>query len=174
MVSLSIAVARRRVFYPRPILAMPDILMIDLPEALRDARFPLGRYRPVLVETPAEQEELEAWLEEERDRVFVPDPFAARPSVLPNPHITVAHYGPPVEGWPYVILCSWPPDLAAAAAADELRMFIRGAYTIELFVDQEQLEAASDELLALLKRRPGTRIEIVPPDWSADPGARPH
>ena len=115
MVSLSTKVARRRVFYPRPILAMPDILMIDIPAELREPSLLLGRYCPILVETAAEQRELEAYLEEEHEQPCPPDPFASRPSTLPNDHITVAHYGPPVEGWPYVILCRWPPDLTTAA-----------------------------------------------------------
>jgi len=172
MVSLSTRVARRRVFYPRPILAMPDILMIDMPVGLREPSLPLGRYCPILVETAAEQRELETYLEEEYEQPCPPDPFASRPSMLPNDHITVAHYGPPTEGWPYGILCRWPPDLTSAA--EELRMFARHAYTIELFGDREQLEAASDRLLALLKRRGRVRIEIVRPDWSAAPGTPPH
>ncbi len=172
MVSPSTDVVRRRAFYARPILTMPDILMIFMPEEWRDARVPLGRYHPILVETAAEQRELETCLEAEREPPFPQDLFASRPSTLPNDHITVAHYGPPVEGWPYVILCRWPSDLAAAA--EELRMFARGVYTIELFDDQDQLETASDRLLALLKRRPGARVEIILPDWSANPDTRPH
>jgi hypothetical protein len=172
MVSLNSGVARRRVFYPRPILAMPDILMIDLPVEHRDAGLLLGRYRPVLVETAAEQQELEAYLEEERDRPAPLDPFESRASTLPNQHITIAHYGPPIDGWPYAVLCRWPPDLTTAA--EELQMFVRGVYTIELFAEREPLEAASDRLLAVLRRRGGARVEIVLPDWSAPPGTPPH
>lgn len=172
MVSLNTELARCRVFYPRPILAMPDILMIDIPAELREPSLPLGRYCPILVETAAEQRELETYLEEEHEQPCPPDPFASRPSTLPNDHIMVAHYGPPIEGWPYVILCRWPPDLTTAA--EELRMFARHTYTIELFDDREQLEAASDRLLALLRRRGRVRVEIIPPDWSAAPGTPPH
>jgi len=172
MVSLSSKVARRRAFYPRPILATPDILMIDMPAELREPNLPLGRYCPILVETAAEQRELETYLDEEREQPRPLDPLGSRPSTLPNDHITIAHYGPPIDGWPYVILCRWPPDLTTAA--EELRMFARDAYTIELFDDREQLEQASDRLLAVLKRRGMVQIEIVPPDWSAAPGTPPH
>jgi hypothetical protein len=53
-------------------------------------------------------------------------------------------------------------------------MFVRQAYTIELFQDHAQLEQASDRVLALLRRRRGARVEIVVPDWSAEPGKPPH
>jgi hypothetical protein len=93
--------------------------------------------------------------------------------MLPADHIIVAHYAPPVEDWPFALLCRWPSELAAASP-DDLRMFIRNAYTIELFDDREQLEHASDHVLALLRRRRPARVEIVLPDWSAVPGTPPH
>jgi hypothetical protein len=173
MVSLSTTVARRRIFYPRPILAMPDILMIDIPAEFRSPSLLLGHYHPILIETIAEQDEIEFYLEEEREIPRLPDLFDARPSALAADHITVAHYGPPADDWPCLLLCRWPPGLVAAAPKD-LRMFVRGAYTIELFADQDQLERASDRLLALLKRRRRTRVEIILPDWSAVPGKSRH
>ena len=173
MVSLSATVARHRIFYPRPILAMPDILMIELPDEFRRSDQPLGTYHPILIETIAEQHELEAYLEEEREVPHLPDLLDTRPSSFPADHITVAQYGRPFEDWPYVLLCRWPPDLAAAAP-HELRLFVRGAYTIELYSDRERLERASDMLLALLKRRRRARVEIILPDWSAAPGTAPH
>ena len=173
MVSLSTTVARHRIFYPRPILAMPDILMIDLPADFRGADLPLGTYHPVLIETIAEQLELEAYLEEECEVPHAPDLLDTRPSSFSAGHITVAQYGPPFEDWPYVLLCRWPPDLTAAAP-HELRLFVRGVYTIELYSDQDQIERASDMLLALLKRRRRARVEIILPDWSAVPGTAPH
>lgn len=173
MVSLSTTVARHRTFYPRPILAMPDILMIDVPAEFRDANIRLGNYHPILIETIAEQHELEGYLEEECQVSSTPALLDARPSVLPAEHITIAHYAPPSQDWPYVLLCRWPPDVAAAAP-EELRLFARGAYTIELYIDRGELERASDTLLTLLKRRRRTRVEIILPDWSADPGTAPH
>jgi hypothetical protein len=173
MISLSTTVARRRIFYPRPIVTMPDILMIGMPAEYRGTNPPFGNYHPILIETIAEQDELDAFLEEECGVSSFPDLLDARPSALQADHITIAHYGPPFEDWPYVLLCRWPPDLTATAP-EELRMFIRHAYTIELFADRDRLERASDELLGLLKRRRRTRIEIILPDWSATPGSEPH
>lgn len=134
--------------------------MIDMPDEFRIGNLPLGNYHPILIETIAEQYELEAYLEEERDVLSSPDLLDARPSALPAEHITVAHYGPPAEDWPYVLLCRWPPDLTAVAPR-ALRMFIRGAYTIELFRDQDQLERTSDALLILLKGWQGSQVEIL-------------
>lgn len=173
MVSLSTSVARHRIFYPRPMFSMPDILMIDMAAGSGGANLSLGRYHPILVETITEQHELEAHLDEDRDVSCAPDLLDGRPSVLPADHITIAQYGPPVDDWPYVLLCRWPPNLAAAAPA-ELKMFARGAYTIELFDDHEQLEQATDRVLALLKRLQRTRVEIILPDWPAVPGTAPH
>ena len=173
MVSLSTAIARRRVFYPRPTLAMPDILMIDIPDEFRVPGLLLGHYRPIIMETIAEQDEVEFRLEEEREVSGLPDLLDTRPSTFAAGHITVAHYGPPVDDWPYALLCRWPPELVAATPK-ELRMFIRGAYTIELFADREQLERTSNRLLALLKRHRRARVEIIMPDWSAVPGKPRH
>ena len=173
MASLSTTVARHRVFYPRPILAMPDILMIDIPAEFRGERLPLGNYHPILIETISEQREVEVYLEEECEVPSSPDLLDARPSSITADHITIAHYGPPSGGWPFVLLCRWPPDLGAAAPK-ELRMFVRGAYTIERFATREQLERASDTLLELLKQRRSAKVEIVLPKWAAVPGKPPH
>jgi hypothetical protein len=173
MVSLNTAVSRHRVFYPRPVAPMPDILMIDLSAGLPDAAGSFRRFHPILCETVSEQQELEAYLDEERDGPFPSDPFDVRPSILPTDHTTIAHYAPPTQGWPYLLLCRWPPDLTTVAPKD-LNMFARAAYTVELFNDHAQLELATERLLALLKRLQRMRIEIVLPDWSAAPGAPPH
>jgi hypothetical protein len=173
MVSLNATIARHRVFYPRPILAMPDIVMIDLPAEFRDPHLRQGRYHLILVETVAEQDELEVYLADECEVPSLPDLLDARPSGLTADHITVAHYSPPADDWPYVLLCSWPADLAAATPED-LRMFVRGVYTLELFEKREELERASDALLALLKRRRRARVETILPDWSSVPGKAAH
>jgi hypothetical protein len=173
MNGLGSSAAHRRVFYPRPISSMPDILMIDVPVEFRTANLVLGRYHPILVETIAEQHELEAQLDQEREPPSWLHLLDSRPSMLAADHIIVAHYAPPVEGWPFALLCRWPSELTAAAPED-LRMFVRNAYTIELFDDREQLEQASDGVLALLRRRRPARVEIVLPDWSVVPGTPPH
>lgn len=170
MVSLSTTIARQRAFYPRPIVSMPDILMIDLPAEFRRR----DRYHAVLIETIAEQQELEACLEDEHPVASLWDLLNPRPSGVTTDHITVAHYGPPAGDWPYALLCRWPSDLAAATPK-EMRMFVREAYTIELFANEEQLDRASDTLLAILRRRRRrARVEIILPDWSASPGKARH
>lgn len=173
MVSLNTTVARHRIFYPRPIRAMPDIMMINIPAEFQSGHSPFGEYYPILIETLAEQQELDAYLEDERQDPAMPDLLDERPSAFAATHVSVAHYGPPAKGWPFVLLCRWPAELVVAAPKD-LRMFIRDAYTIELFASREQLERESDTLLALLKRRRRARVEVISPEWSAVPGKPLH
>lgn len=173
MVSLSGTVARERAIYPRPISAMPDIVMLRIPSEFRRPELVAGRHHPILVETIEEQHELELFLDQERAAPCAPDLLDTRPSTLQVEQVAIAHYAPPAAGWPYVLLCRWPADLAAAAP-EELRIFARGAYTIELFEDREQLERASERVLALLGRRRRTYVEVIPPDWSAAPDGTRH
>lgn len=173
MISVSGAVAGNRVFYPRPVAPMPDLLMIDLSAGCPGSAGSSGRFQPILCETIFEQQEVEACLDEASGAPDPADFLDNRPSVLPPGHTTIAHYGPPADGWPYVLLCRWPPELTAVAPKD-LNMFVRGTYTVELFDDHDQLELATERLLALLKRLKRMRVEIVLPDWSAVPGAMPH
>lgn len=173
MVLLNATIAKNRVFYPRPLAPMPDILMIDLLGGLPAGTRSPGRFHPILCETVFEQEEFEQFLDIERGQPFPSEPLDARPSVLPPSHTTIAHYGPPAEGWPYVLLCRWPPELTAVAPK-ELNMFVRDSYTVELFDQHEELEEATERLLDLMKRLRRMRVEIVLPDWSAVPGAAPH
>jgi len=173
MVLLTTDVAERRVFYPRPVAPMPDLLMIDVSADDGEGAPPPRRFHAILCETIGDQQRAEDYLDERRDGWFSTDVLDARPSTLPTDHTTIAHYAPPAKHWPYVLLCRWPPDLTAAAPSD-LNMFARGAYTVELFDDHDQLEQATERLLALLQRLQRTRVEIVSPDWSAVPGAAPH
>lgn len=173
MVSLDTTVARHRIFYPRPIRAMPDIMMINIPAEFQSGSSPFGEYHPILIETLAEQQELDAYLEGERRDPTMPDLLDERPSAFAATHVSVAHYGPPSKDWPFVLLCRWPDELVAAAPK-ELRMFVRDAYTIELFSSREQMERESDALLRLLKRRRKARVEMILPEWSAEPGKPPH
>jgi hypothetical protein len=152
---------------------MPDIVMVRLDAEYVEPRSRADPYHPILVETVAEQVELEAYLAAERQEPSRPDLLDARPSGLAADHITVAHYGPPSDDWPFVLLCRWPPDLAVATPK-ELRMFVREVYTIELFSDRQALERASDTLLGLLKRRRSSRVEIILPEWPAMPGKPPN
>ena len=63
MVSLIASIARHRAFYPRPIPTMPDIVMLDIPTEFQSDHPPLGNYYPILIETLAEQHELDGYLE---------------------------------------------------------------------------------------------------------------
>jgi hypothetical protein len=172
MISLAATLARRRIYYPRPVATLPDILMIDVPRRFPSERLALGRYWLIMVETIDEQSEIESFLEMERDSVVLPDLLDERPSRMPTKHLTIAHYRPSEPRWPYVQLCEWPADFTAKAP-DKNRMFKRGAYTFELFRDRERLEKATKILLASLDRRHAPHVEIVFPDWAPDPDASP-
>lgn len=173
MVTLAATTARRKIYYPRPIANLPDILMIDMPRHFVGKRRSLERFHPIMVETAEEQAELDAFLAQERESVVSPDLLDARPSTLARKHLTIAHYGPSKPGWPFMQLCQWPAEFAAKASPEH-RLFVRGAYTFELFRDRERLEAASKALLASLDQRHSLHVEIVFPDWSVDPDASPH
>jgi hypothetical protein len=173
MVSVASKIARRRIYYPRPVASLPDILMIDMPRRFASKRLPMRRYYPIFVETVDEQSEMEAFLAEEHDSEVAPDILDERPSTFEKQHLTIAHYGPSKFGWPFVQLCQWPAEFAARGSGKD-RMFARGAYTFELFRDRERLEEATKVLLEALRRRDAIHIETVFPDWSADPDAPPH
>ena len=166
MISLGAAIVRRRIYYPRPIAGLPDILMIEIEAGFHRGYLPLGRFYPMLVETADEQREVEDYLSEPREHVGPPDLLDARPATLPAEHITIAHYGPSADGWPFVLLCRWPADLTATAP-EHLRMFARGVYTFDLFREERRLGRASDNLLLCLERRgQALDIEVIPPEWS--------
>ena len=172
MVSLANTLARRRIYYPRPVANLPDILMFDIPRRYAGKRAPFGRFYPIFLETVEEQSEVEAFLGEERDVVVRPDLLNERPSTCAREHLTIAHYRPSLPGWPYVQLCQWPADFAARVGKD--RHFVRGAYTFELFADRKRLEKAATALVASLDRQHAPHVEIVFPDWSSDPAVSPH
>ena len=173
MVSLAATLARRRIYYPRPVASLPDILMIDIPRRFASKRLALGRFYPIMVETVEEQAEVEAFLAAERDSMVSPDLLEERLSTFPKEHLTIAHYRPSHAGWPYVQLCQWPAEFAARASSKD-RMFARGTYTFELFRDRKRLEKATTAILASLDQRHALHVETVFPDWSADPDASPH
>jgi len=173
MVSLAATIARRRIYYPRPLASLPDILMIDIPRRFATRSLALGRFYPIMVETVEEQSEVEAFLAAERDTMVPSDLLDDRPSTLSREHLTIAHYGPSQSGWPFIQLCQWPAEFAARASTED-RMFARGSYTFELFRGRKRLEAATRVLLASLEQRHALHVETVFPDWSADPDAPAH
>lgn len=173
MVSLASTTARRRIYYPRPVASLPDILMIDIPRRFASKRVARNRFYPIMVETIEEHSELEAFLTAERQSLVPLDLLGERASTLPKGHLTLAHYAPSKPGWPFVLLCQWPAEFAAKMASED-RLFLRGAYTFELFGDRGRLEQASKGLLASLDRQHTPHVEIIFPDWSPDPDASPH
>lgn len=175
MVTLAATIARRRIYYPRPVERLPDILMIELPRRFAPGRRALKRFYPILIETIEEQSEVEAFLARQRQGLVMPDVLAERPSTFSKEHLTIAHYAPSEPGWPFVLLCQWPAEFAARTSGQD-RLFMRGIYTFELFPDRKALEEASKVLLRSLEREHERepRVEIVFPDWSADPDAPPH
>lgn len=172
MVSLAATIARRRIYYPRPIASLPDILLVRIPRRFANRRVRPSGFCAIMVETVEEQEELDAFLAQERDRLVPPGLLDERPSTLAREHLTIAHYGPSKSGWPFLQLCQWPAEFAAKASSMD-RLFARGVYTFELFDDRTRLEEASMALLASLDGRHALNVEIVFPDWSADPGSEP-
>ena len=173
MVSLAATLARRRIYYPRPVASLPDILMIDIPRRFASGGLAPGRFTPIMVETMEEQSEVEAFLAAERELLVSPDLLGERPSKLAREHLTIAHYGSLQPGWPFVQLCQWPAEFAARASRKG-RNFARGSYTFDLFRDRRRLEKATRVLVASLDRKHAFHVETIFPDWSADPGAPAH
>ena len=173
MVTLAATLARRRIYYPRPVECLPDILMIDLARRSAPGRRALKRFYPILIETIEEQSEVEAFLAQPREELVMPDLLVERRSTFSKEHLTIAHYAPSEAAWPFVLLCQWPAEFAAKASSQE-RLFMRGIYTFELFPDRNALEEASKVLLRSVEREREPRVEMVFPDWSSDPDAPPH
>lgn len=163
-------IAPRRSYYPRPIASLPDIVMIDISRRFAGGNLPLRRFFPIMIETLEEEAELDAFLAEKRDAVTLAKFLGGRPSTLPAEHLTIAHYGPPGRGWPFVQLCQWPARFAARIPTVH-RLFARGAYTCELFLDRDRLERTSQLMLSSLAKRHALKVEVVFPDWSAPPDA---
>src|SRR3954454_17033739 len=162
MVTLAATIARRRIYYPRPVECLPDILMIELPRRFASERRALKRFYPILIETIEEQSEVEAFVAAPREGLVMPDLLAERPSAFSKEQLTIAHYAPSEAGWPFVLLCQWPAEFAARASSED-RLFMRSVYTFELFADRKQLEEASNVLLASLNREREPHVEIVFP-----------
>lgn len=146
------SLAARRRIYPRALITMPDLMVIDVAPAFRSASLPLGRYYPVILETDAEIAEMSEFLLLDRPFPVPPDLFDYRPSALETDDIIIGRYDPPEAGWPWLLLCHWPPSYVALAP-DPVRDFARGCYTIETFASFEEADRATQLLLASLGHR---------------------
>lgn len=153
--------ARERLLYARPQSTLPDIMLIDVPAGFAHPSLPLGRYYPILIETQAERDLLEAYLTAPRSGPVRPDLFDRRPSALTASCITMAAYPPPAPGWPWLLLCHWPrADVACSADPD---MFARGAYTIEAFDSVTILRLACERLLSTLSEHAEVDLRLIAP-----------
>lgn len=145
--------AARRVLYPRPLVTLPDVLLIDIPAFYASRSLPMGRYYPVILETGAERSEMQAFLEADRPQPVAPSLFDSRPSALRGDTIAIAQYRPPGPSWPWLLLCGWPEDCVALVPPGE-RNFARGAYTTEVVATVEEVEHVKARLLATLRLHP--------------------
>jgi hypothetical protein len=141
--------AARRCIYPRSLPTAPAVMLIDIPPRWAGDDLLSSRFYPIVVESDAELAELEAWLSAPRPALVAPELLAARPSNLTATAITFFEYAPPANGWPWVLLCHWPADLAALGAISP-KILARGAYTIEAFDRREDLLAAARMFAGIL------------------------
>jgi len=162
MIRLSDTLAQRRILYRRPIATLPDIMMLDISVPFANPTLPLGRYYPIIVETDAELQELEAYLDAARRSVIVPDLLDRRESALIATRITLAHYAQPGQDWPYLLLCHWPWAYTQLVAPSS-DMFARGSYTMELLRTAPQLGYQSRMLIETLRTGQDVDLTIVPP-----------
>jgi hypothetical protein len=160
MVRLTDFLARRRCLYPRPIATLPDLLVIDVPVRFAHPSLSLGRYYAIMVETAAEQEEIDGFLAADRDSLVPPSLLDRRPSALTTARITIVEYAPPAPTWPWVLLCHWPRSYASLVPA-EADLFARGAYTVEMFEAARSLADAEAMLLATLGQNTSLSVTTI-------------
>lgn len=141
--------AATRIYYPRPLPSLPEILLIDIPPALAGEGLALGRYYPVILESLAEMHEFETFLCEQRTDLVSPSLLARRPSSLRADNIIFARYSPPAPGWPWLQLGCWPIryTMMTPFTPDG---FARGVYTVDAFESAAEIKAAEGRLLAAL------------------------
>ncbi len=153
--------AAERIYYHRPLPTLPDILLIDIPVGHSGDGLALGRYYPVILEALAEMHEFEAFLCERRAELISPSLLDRRPSGLRTDDIVFARYRPPVPGWPWLHLCCWPRHYTMMAP-DPGETFARGAYTIDAFVNADDIDAAERRLLATLGSNEARHVRSIP------------
>jgi hypothetical protein len=156
--------ASRRIYYPRPIPTVPDILLVDVPSRYCGSNLALGRYYPVILETLAEMSEFEAFLCMRRTEPVSPNLLDRRPSALQTDDIVFARYSPPAAGWPWVLLCRWPLRYTAMvpSVGDD---FARGAYTIDVFGEEQEVDDMEGKLLGALGPAEIRRVRALAHNW---------
>jgi hypothetical protein len=146
---LTDSLAARRLVYRRVTSALPDMVVIDIPQRHAASTLPLGRFYPVIVETDLEMIEFEHFIGLNRPALVVPDLLDRRASTLQGAHIMLCHYDPAEAGWPYILLCQWPGACTHLVREDE-DMLARGVYTIEMFPTASDRSDAAGALMASL------------------------
>jgi hypothetical protein len=166
MVRLTDDLAALRRLYTRPIVTMPDVLVIDVAPPYRHPSLGLGRYYGVLIESCDEQREFDAFLQCHRPAPVAPNLLDRRPSAVSGDRITIATYAPPAPDWPWILLCHWPARLAALVPAQGDH-FARGAYTHEMYEDAAGTIEGARRLLDSLARHGVPPPTMVSPDLGA-------
>ncbi len=151
--------ARERQLYGRPQATLPDVLLIDVPARFAHPSLPLGRFYPILVETAAELDELQAYLAASRAAPVRPDLFDRRPSALVASCVTLAAYAPPLPDWPWLLVCHWPLSFTALSVDPD--MFARAAYTTEAFDTVDALMLACEHELDALHKRSEVTVRLI-------------
>lgn len=160
MYRLSDDLAKKRLFYPSPLISAPSVLVIDVPRSNRGTALPLGRYYPIILETDDECAETECFLNEARREAVLPDILDRRPSQLRSDNVLISRYEPPISGWPWLSVCRWPDNHARAEALSTLSM-ARGSYTMELFDSEAELNASQVEIVASLGDHHAIKLRLL-------------
>jgi len=150
--------AARRALYILPLANAPAAMVIDIPRHFARRGLALGRYYIVILETPHEAAEFETFLAADRPALCPPDLFDRRPSQRDTNAIIFFLFAPPKIGWPWILLCHWPADLAGHVTADPAAL-ARGAYSMDAYESRAALQAALDAHIDALGDR--TTVEIV-------------
>lgn len=130
--------AAKRCLYRRPMLTMPDVLLIEIPERFATASLPLGRFYPVLLENSRELAEVEGFLARQRPKLVPPGLFDRRPSAAHSACVIVARYRPPTAGWPWLLICLWPAEYTCMVSPNS-DLFARGSYTSEVYETRDEM-----------------------------------
>ncbi|MBO9375502.1 hypothetical protein GG804_01855 [Sphingomonas histidinilytica] len=152
--------AAHRMLYVRALPTLPDILLIDIPPRFAAPTLPMGRYYPIILESPTELLEMEAFLHAERPTAIPPNLFDRRSSALLTEDIIFARYAPPGPAWPWLLLCCWPAAYRSLVPS-ESDQFAREIYTIELFATLADLEATEMLLLETLGTQQVLQIKYL-------------
>lgn len=143
-------IAARRLVYTHPAAGTPSLVIIDIPRSRAGDGLALGRYYAVVAETPEELGEFEAFLALDRPVLVEPDLLDRRPSGHDARSVTFIEYAPSEPGWPWMLLCRWPPAFTFLGEQDP-NLLARGAYTFEAFVTRDELVAMALDTMTMLE-----------------------